>query len=180
MNIEQVLEMWKEDSIIDDLKLDDTTIKTARMHSKYLELITIAKIRKKKKDLDYKTLLKNKWLYYNGKLSKEQMDIFQWEYDPFGGLNKPLKGDMNYYYDADTDIQRSQALLEVQKIQVETIEEIMNVKYCCHMPIAEIVTDFFIQNNSFCFLLDQNNNNYEIPIVGYVGKPENKLQPIRS
>ena len=26
-----------------------------------------------------------------------------WEYDPFGGLNKPLKGDMNYYYDADTD-----------------------------------------------------------------------------
>jgi len=57
-----------------------------------------------------------------------------------------------------------------------TIEEIMNIKYCCHMPIAEIVTDFFMQNNSFCFLLDQNNNHYEVPIVGYVGKPENKLQ----
>ena len=105
MNIEEVLKMWKEDSIIDDLKLDDTTIKTARMHSKYLELITIAKIRKKKKDLDYKTLLKNKWLYYNGKLSKPEIDIYKWEYDPFGGLNKPLKGDMNYYYDADIDIQ---------------------------------------------------------------------------
>ena len=26
-NIEEVLKMWKEDSIIDDLKLDDTTIK---------------------------------------------------------------------------------------------------------------------------------------------------------
>ena len=80
MNIESlefVLEMWKKDSIIDDLKLDDTTIKMARIHSKYLELITIAKIRRKKKDLDYKTLLKNKWLYYNGKLSKEQIDIFQ-------------------------------------------------------------------------------------------------------
>ena len=58
MNIEQVLEMWKEDSIIDDLKLDDTTIKMARVHSKYLELITISKMRRKKKDLDYKTLLK--------------------------------------------------------------------------------------------------------------------------
>jgi hypothetical protein len=57
-----------------------------------------------------------------------------------------------------------------------TIEEIMNVKYCCDMPIAEIVTDFFIQNNSFCFLLDENNNHYEIPMIGYVGKPENKLQ----
>ena len=58
MNIEQVLEMWKKDSIIDDLKLDDTTVKMARIHSKYLELVTIAKMSKKKKDLEYKTLLK--------------------------------------------------------------------------------------------------------------------------
>ena len=46
--------MWKEDSIIDDLKLDDTTIKMARIHSKYLELLTITKMRRKKKDLEYK------------------------------------------------------------------------------------------------------------------------------
>ena len=63
MNIEEVLSMWKEDSIIDDLKLDDTTVKMARVHSKYLELITIAKMRRKKKDFEYKTLLKDKWLY---------------------------------------------------------------------------------------------------------------------
>jgi hypothetical protein len=44
------------------------------------------------------------------------------------------------------------------------------------MSIAENVSDFFTQNNNFCFLLDQNNNNYEIPLIGYVGKPENKLQ----
>jgi len=139
VNIEEVLKMWKEDSIIDDLKLDDTTIKMARIHSKYLELITIAKIRRKKKDLDYKTLLKNKWLYYNGKLSKEEIDIYKWEYDPFGGLNKPLKGDMNYYYDADTDIQRAQALLEVEKILVETLEEIMNTIRWRHQNIGNII-----------------------------------------
>ena len=97
MNIEEVLKMWKEDSIIDDLKLDDTTVKMARIHSKYLELLTITKMRRKKKDLEYKTLLKDKWLYYNGKLSQGEMDMKGWEYDPFGGLNKPLKGDMNHY-----------------------------------------------------------------------------------
>ena len=142
MNIESlefVLEMWKKDSIIDDLKLDDTTIKMARIHSKYLELITIAKIRKKKKDLDYKTLLKNKWLYYNGKLSKEQIDMFQWEYDPFGGLNKPLKGDMNYYYDADTDIQKFQAALEYDKVLIETLEEIMGTIRWIHQNIGNII-----------------------------------------
>ena len=139
MNIEEVLKMWKEDSIIDDLKLDNTTIKMARIHSKYLELITIAKIRRKKKDLNYKTLLKDKWLYYNGKLSKEQIDIFQWEYDPFGGLNKPLKGDMNYYYDSDTDIQKAQAALEYDKVLIETLEEIMSTIRWRHQNIGNII-----------------------------------------
>ena len=139
MNTEQILEMWQKDGQIDELKLDDTTIRMARIHSKYLELLTIAKMTRKKRELEYKTLLKDKWLYYNGKLSKEQIDAFKWEYDPFGGLNKPLKGDMNYYYDADTDIQRSQALLEVQKIQVETLEEIINTIRWRHQNIGNII-----------------------------------------
>ena len=139
MNIEEVLKMWKEDSIIDDLKLDDTTVRMARVHSKYLELITIAKIRRKKKDLDYKTLLKNKWLYYNGKLSKPEIDIYKWEYDPFGGLNKPLKGDMNYYYDADIDIQKAQAALEYDKVLIETLEEIMSTIRWRHQNIGNII-----------------------------------------
>jgi len=139
VNIEEVLEMWKKDSIIDDLKLDDTTVKMARIHSKYLELITISKMGKKKKDLEYKTLLKDKWLYYNGKLSKEQIDMFQWEYDPFGGLNKPLKGDMNYYYDADTDIQKMQARIEYDKILIETLEEIISTIRWRHQNIGNII-----------------------------------------
>ena len=139
MNIEQVLEMWKTDSIIDDLKLDDTTIRMARIHSKYLELITIAKMRRKRKDLEYKTLLKDKWLYYNGKLSKEQIDELKWKYDPFGGLNKPLKSDMNYYYDADTDIQKAQAALEYDKVLIETLEEIMNTIRWRHQNIGNII-----------------------------------------
>ena len=139
MNTEQILEMWKNDGQIDELKLDDTTIRMARIHSKYLELLTIAKMTRKKYDLEYKTLLKDKWLYYNGKLSKEQIDTFKWQYDPFGGLNKPLKGDMNYYYDADTDIQRVQALMEIQKILLETLEEIMGTIRWRHQNIGNII-----------------------------------------
>jgi len=139
VNIEEVLEMWKKDGPIDDLKLDDTTVRMSRLHSKYLELLTIAKMTRKKYDLEYKTLLKDKWLYYNGKLSKEEIDAFGWTYDPFGGLNKPLKGDMNYYYDADTDIQRIQARCEVQKILVETLEEIMGTIRWRHQNIGNII-----------------------------------------
>jgi hypothetical protein len=131
--------MWKVDGVIDDLKLDETTIRMARIHSKYLELTTVAKMGKKKIELEYKTLLKDKWLYYNGKLSKEQIDTFKWQYDPFGGLNKPLKGDMNYYYDADTDIQAKQAALEYDKVLIETLEEIMGTIRWRHQNISNII-----------------------------------------
>ena len=84
-------------------------------------------------------MLKNKWLYYNGKLSKEELDLFGWEYDPFGGLNKPLKGDMNYYYDSDTDIQKAQAALEYDKVLIETLEEIMSTIRWRHQNIGNII-----------------------------------------
>ena len=53
--IDDVLEMWESDSVIDQFKLDDTTIKLSKLHSKYLGLITKCKLTKKKLDMDYKT-----------------------------------------------------------------------------------------------------------------------------
>ena len=37
------------------------------------------------------------------------------------------------------------------------------------------MAELFINNEKFCFVVDENENSYEIPIVSYVGKPENKL-----
>ena len=55
------------------------------------------------------------------------------------------------------------------------LDEILNHKKMCNMDIDEYVTDFFKLNESFCFLTDKNEDSYEIPVVGYVKKPENKL-----
>ena len=55
------------------------------------------------------------------------------------------------------------------------IDEIVNQKHLCNMKINENVTKFFKLNDDFCFLLDEKDNSYEIPIVSYVGKPEKKL-----
>ena len=139
MDIQEILDMWQEDSVIDEFKLDNTTINNAALHSKYLSLITVAKMQKKQKDLDYKGLLKNKWLYYNGKLSQTQIKTFGWDYDPFDGLNKPLKGDMNYYYDADTDIQKAQAELEYHVVLVDTLKEILDTIKWRHQSIGNII-----------------------------------------
>ena len=50
------------------------------------------------------------------------------------------------------------------------ISEIINNKDVCNIPIDESVTDFFIRNDYYInYLYDENNEPYEVPVVGYVG-----------
>ena len=59
-------------------------------------------------------------------------------------------------------------------VWVAILDEIINQKNICNIEICKEVIDFFIKNNEFCFLVDENNVNYEIPIVGYVSKEKSK------
>jgi len=128
-NLEKILEMWKKDSPIDDMRLDESSRDSAKLHAKYLELYSVNKIRLKKLDLDFKVILRDKFMHYNGKLSKEEMDEKGWGYDPLNGLTV-LKGDMDKWYDADPIIQEHQAKMEYQKEICDTLKEIMeNIKW---------------------------------------------------
>ena len=128
-NLEAILEMWKKDSIIDEMQLDESSRDSAKLHSKYLELYSVNKIRLKKLDLDYKVILRDKFMHYNGKLTKDEMDEKGWDYDPLNGLTV-LKGDMDKWYDADPVIQGHQAKIEYQKEICDTLKEIMeNIKW---------------------------------------------------
>ena len=129
LRIEDVLEMWKSDSEIDDMRLDDAAKECANLHAKYLEMLSTAKLQLRRKESEYKVLLKNKWLWYNGKMSKDQMDSLGWDYDPLGGL-KVMKGDMDKFYDADEDIQNMKLKVDYLKELVSTLEEIIsNIRF---------------------------------------------------
>jgi len=128
-NLEKILEMWKKDSPIDEMRLDESSRDSAKLHAKYLELYSVNKIKLKKLDLDFKVILRDKFMHYNGKLSKEEMDEKGWDYDPLNGLTV-LKGDMDKWYDADPIIQEHQAKMEYQKEICDTLKEIMeNIKW---------------------------------------------------
>jgi len=129
MQLDDILEMWKKDSPIDEMNLDTASQQSAKLHSKYLELLSVNKLQLRKKELEFKVLLKNKWLWYNGKMSKQQMDELGWSYDPTDGL-KILKGEMDYYYDSDKEIQEATARIEYLKTLIDTLQEIMeNIKW---------------------------------------------------
>lgn len=55
------------------------------------------------------------------------------------------------------------------------VDEIVNHKHVCNIPIWVETIDFFIKNESINFLFDENNERYETPIVGYVGKKTPEL-----
>ena len=96
LNLEEILKMWAKDSEIDDIRLDEASKNTAKLHAKYLEMLSVTKLQLKRKDMEFKVLLKNKWLWYNGKMSKDQMDQLGWDYDALNGL-KVMKGEKDYY-----------------------------------------------------------------------------------
>ena len=138
LDLENILEMWKNDCKISEFNLDDESRKTPSLHAKYLELHSITKLKLKRAELDQKTLLKDKWLYYNGKMSSEEIESKGWEFDPFNGL-KVLKGDMDHYYDADVDIQQSEERITYFKTVLDTLEEIVNNLKWRHSTIKNMI-----------------------------------------
>jgi len=138
LNLEEIFKMWAKDSEIDDLRLDEASKKTASLHAKYLEMLSVSKLQLKRKDMEFKVLLKNKWLWYNGKMPRDQIDELGWEYDALNGL-KILKGEMDYYYNSDPHIQEMQAKIDYLKTLIETLEEIINNIRWRHSTIKNMI-----------------------------------------
>lgn len=130
MNLDMILQEWKKDSHIEFNKLDVSSQLTPEMHAKYLELYTNAKLRLKDAELKQKVLLKDKYLYYEGKMPKQDMDTRGWSYDPYDGLTIRTNREKEYYYETDKDIQESEAKIVYLSTIVETLKEIMdNIKW---------------------------------------------------
>lgn len=129
--------MWKDDCVIGS-KLDEASQQTPTLHAKYLRLLSEAKMKHKHLDMKQKNLLKDKWLYYNGKMTREEIADRGWAFDPFDGL-KVLKTDMDHYYDSDSDIQKSVEEIAYWKIVIDTLSEILeNIKWR-HQTIGNMI-----------------------------------------
>lgn len=138
IDLKSILAMWQTDSQIDSMHLDEASRQSPVLHAKYLELLSTAKLQLKRAEFTQKTLLKQKWLYYNGKMDQDQISEMGWDPDPFDGL-KVLKGEMDYYYDADPDIQKSEEKIQYFKTLIDTLSEIVdNIKWR-HQTIGNMI-----------------------------------------
>jgi hypothetical protein len=101
MNIEDIQTMWEQDSFIDDNHLGEASTETAKVHSKYIKLMVGVKLKLTKARADYNLLRKNKFRYYRGELSREELQQLGWEQYQ---LIKPLKNEMDEFLQGDQDL----------------------------------------------------------------------------
>lgn len=136
--LEDVFENWEIDCKIPNINFDETSRNTPNLHAKYLSALSQTKLRLKKAEMEQKTLLMKKWKYYNGKMTKEDIDREGWAYDPLDGL-KVLKGEMDYYYESDKEIQESELKIEYLKTMINTLTEIVDALKWRHQTIGNII-----------------------------------------
>jgi DNA-directed RNA polymerase specialized sigma54-like protein len=138
MNLEYILAEWKKDSVIEMNELDASSIETPRLHAKYLEIMSTYKLKLKDAEFKQKELMKWKWLWYNGKMSQEEIKRFGWDPDPFDGL-KILKGDMAHYVESDPELVESEAKISYLQTCIDTLKEILENLKWRHQTIRNVI-----------------------------------------
>ena len=123
MNLEDLRKMVSVDVEMDKTELDVESMKTPQLHNKYLILHSDEKLILGKMQSDFNILKKNKWLYYTGKLSQEELDEMNCE--PFQ-LNI-LKTDIDKFIESDEDIIKLSNKILLQREKVNYLENVIKI-----------------------------------------------------
>jgi len=138
MTLDEIKLEWEKDCEIDDIELDKSSLEIPKLHAKYQDLLSSKILVMKQYQYKYDTLLKNKWLWYNGKMSQEQIQELGWSDDPLDGL-KIMKNDLQLFYNSDKDIQELNAKIEYLKVTIEYLKECMQNITWRHQTIKNTI-----------------------------------------
>lgn len=118
MDLPTIQEMWKKDSVIDQVMLDEASLKIPQLHQKYLVLLNEFNLLRKKKRQELKRMEHKKWLYYSGKAAPEE-----YEDEPFN--HKVMKSDVPAWVAVDEKVNAIEMKLEYYNEIVDTLQEIL-------------------------------------------------------
>ena len=122
MKLSDIQTEWKNDSKINQLELGDEAVNTAKLHAKYLTILSNTKLQLRKAESDYNNMRRLKYRYYRGELS--QSDLEKLNLEQYMG-NKPLKNEMEEFLTCDVDLNTLTDKMEYYKTVVYTLEQIL-------------------------------------------------------
>ena len=138
MTLDELKLEWSKDCEIDDIELDKSSLEVPKLHAKYSELLTDSIVSLKGKQLEYKLLLNDKWLWFNGKMDEERVKELGWVADPFDGL-KIMKNDINIFMDSDPDIMKIRTQMDYLQEKIEFIKRAMDNITWRHQTIKNTI-----------------------------------------
>ena len=106
MNLEQLQDQWKKDSVLDDVLHDNDSLAIPQLHMKYMEFHNTYSLMKKERELELKRLLRDKWLYYKGKAPAAIYKEMPFDY------KLTAKDEISMFIEADQEVQKIQYKLD--------------------------------------------------------------------
>ena len=135
MILNELYEMVNKDLEIDKTELDTESLRTPQIHNKYLILHSKEKLKLEHVLSEKKVKRRNKWLYYTGKMSEEDLERLEWE--PFD--LKILKQDLDLYLDSDDDLCLMQDKMVLAKEKLNYVESFIKELNNRHWKIRNAI-----------------------------------------
>lgn len=122
MKLSDIQEQWEQDSRIDETNLGRESTRVPTLHSKYLVYLSKVKLLLRKAESDYYNTRRQKYRYYRGEMSREELEELEWP--QFQG-NKPLKNEMDEFLKCDPHLIELEDKVEYFKTVIYTLEQIL-------------------------------------------------------
>lgn len=122
MTLDELQQLWEKDCEIDDNFLGENSTATPKLHAKYVKLLVNTKLKHTKLQADYALLRKNKFRYYRGELSRDELNNLGW--DQWQGV-KPLKNEMDEFLQGDSELVTLKIKIDYLETMIYFLESVL-------------------------------------------------------
>jgi hypothetical protein len=123
MTLNEIKRLVEEDLDIDETELGKESLRSPQLHNKYLCFLLDEKNNLHAMESYLKSLEKDKWLYYAGKMSEEQLKEKGWE--PFDLAI--IKQDVDRFIESDKEYADKMLKFNQQKEKVNYLENVVKI-----------------------------------------------------
>jgi hypothetical protein len=121
MKIEDILDLWEEDSKIDRTEIGNEATVIPQLHHKYYSIYVSERLVLRKQETDFKQLKLDKYEFLTQGPNEDTKDK-GWKLPPKGMI---LKSDIPMYMDADEDVVAMSLRIGYQQEKLELLDSII-------------------------------------------------------
>ena len=119
MNLDEIQEMWKKDSVIDPDNLHDESIKIPQLHAKYYTIYNTITLLKERARETYNRVKLERYNYYTGKADPE---VYEQEPFPYKVRDKDA---LQRHMDADEKLNKIDIKIRYYDVMLRFLEDII-------------------------------------------------------